>query len=466
MPSNGRTGKDRGSRHSTGTDRKARNRSGTERNSLDSTRLNTGTLPTASAGHAIERIAVLAGLALALSALEYVIPKPIPFIRIGFANLPILLALDFLRPRQIFLLMLLKVLGHGLLHGTLFSYVILFSLCGSFISVLVMLAVHTAFRPRISLVGVGLFGALASNGTQLILARFVLFGSGAWLIGPPLLAVGSVSGFSLGLFAQYVRTHSAWFRLQAGEEAGEEAEEAGGEKKEAEPSNPSEGAPADRQASRGVGGRAFLRCSPEGLMLAGLLSLPAFLLNAHLFDQLAMLGLFVLLVLFFHRRVRLLPLALVAVSVVVFHLLQPFGEVLFELGSLPLTRGALNNGIERAVTLSGLVLLSRFAVRPGVSIPGKAGRLVSRMFRYFERTLERSGRFRPGSIVRELDRLLFCFETDLEPGPAGADSETAVRARENPAKAPSTKFSITRRDLICLLLPAVLWLLFFLPPFW
>ncbi|MDR0486770.1 MAG: Gx transporter family protein, partial [Treponema sp.] len=84
------------------------------------------------------RCALLGGLCLFLSAIEYLIPKPLPFMRIGLANLPLLLALDIFSAKYFFLLAALKILGQGIIGGTFFSYVFLFSLAGTFSSAVLM----------------------------------------------------------------------------------------------------------------------------------------------------------------------------------------------------------------------------------------------------------------------------------------------------------------------------------------
>jgi len=145
-----------------------------------------------------------------LSAIEYMIPKPIPFLRVGIANLPILVGLDLLPVPLLLLVVVLKVLGQGLVGGTLLSYVFLFSAAGSFSSALAMLAVRRLLGSRISLVGVGVTGALFGNAAQILLARVLIFGEGAWLIAPPFLAVGTVTAVLLGLFAERFSARSAW----------------------------------------------------------------------------------------------------------------------------------------------------------------------------------------------------------------------------------------------------------------
>jgi heptaprenyl diphosphate synthase len=155
-------------------------------------------------------IALLGALCLFLSTIEYMLPKPVPFLRIGIANLPILIGLDLLPVPALLLVVLLKVVGQGLIGGTLFSYVFLFSAVGSFASGLSMIAIRRVFGKRISLVGVGVFGALFSNMAQIVLARFLIFGEGAWLIAPPFLALGTVTSVVLGIFAERFSAASRW----------------------------------------------------------------------------------------------------------------------------------------------------------------------------------------------------------------------------------------------------------------
>jgi heptaprenyl diphosphate synthase len=160
----------------------------------------------------LDRVAFLGACCLFLSSVEYLLPKPIPFLRIGIANLPVLLALDILSPPLVLLVVALKVAGQALLAGTLFSYVFLFSLIGSTASGLTMVLLRSLLGRRMSLVGVGVLGAFVSNAAQLILARVLIFGEGAWLIAPPFLALGTVSAAALGVFAERFSAGSQWLR--------------------------------------------------------------------------------------------------------------------------------------------------------------------------------------------------------------------------------------------------------------
>ena len=155
-------------------------------------------------------VAFLGGACLFLSAIEYLIPKPIPLLRVGISNLPLLIGLDVLPPGALLLVGALKVAGQGLVAGTLFSYVTLFSAAGTLASVLAMLAVRRLLGRHIGLVGIGVCGAMLSNLVQLLLARFLVFGDGAWLLAAPFLAIGTVMSAVLGWIAERFVARSRW----------------------------------------------------------------------------------------------------------------------------------------------------------------------------------------------------------------------------------------------------------------
>ncbi|MFW5689234.1 MAG: Gx transporter family protein [Spirochaetota bacterium] len=158
----------------------------------------------------LDLVAFMGALCLFFSTIEYLFPKPFPFFRLGLANLPILLALDLFSPGYVLLLVALKVVGQGLVSGTLASYVFLFSVAGSVASALVMLAAHRFGERWISLIGVSLLGSLASNIVQVTLSVTFIFGQSAWVIAPLFIGLGVASGLVVGLFAQQFRRRSVW----------------------------------------------------------------------------------------------------------------------------------------------------------------------------------------------------------------------------------------------------------------
>ena len=157
-------------------------------------------------------LALLGAFCLFLSAVEYMIPKPLPFMRIGLANLPLMIALDIFPLGSFLVLVCIKVFGQALITGTLFSYVFLFSLTGTFFSALLMYFLRCVFgRDKISFVGVGVAGAIVSNFSQLALAHILIFKDSVHYIAPPFLAAGLLTGIALGVFCEVFTRRSQWY---------------------------------------------------------------------------------------------------------------------------------------------------------------------------------------------------------------------------------------------------------------
>ena len=154
---------------------------------------------------------VFGALCFFLSAIEFVIPKPLPFLRIGLANVPLLLALDVLSFPAFLLLTVIKILGQAFISGTLFSYLILFSAAGTSGAALMMYALHKIPRKALSLAGISMAGAFVSNCIQLFIGRFFIFGEGIRYMVPPFLFIGSVTSLLLGIFCESFEAESEWY---------------------------------------------------------------------------------------------------------------------------------------------------------------------------------------------------------------------------------------------------------------
>ncbi|MCL2265100.1 MAG: Gx transporter family protein [Treponema sp.] len=165
----------------------------------------------------VRNLCMLGAFCLFLSAVEYMIPKPLPFMRIGLANLPLMLAIFLFPLRAYLILICIKVFGQALITGTLFSYIFIFSLTGTFLSALLMFVLSRMFgRQRsssgISFIGIGTAGAFVSNLSQLALAYFFIFKENVRYIAPPFLLAGLVTGIVLGAFCEIFAGKSQWFK--------------------------------------------------------------------------------------------------------------------------------------------------------------------------------------------------------------------------------------------------------------
>ena len=145
--------------------------------------------------------------------IEYAIPKPIPFMRLGIANMGIMLSLYVLPIRQVLFLTLIKVFLQALISGTFFSYIFIFSFVGSFASVFAMLLSKNIFKSKISFLGICFSGALANNLSQILLSYLMIFKSSTSFIAPILLISGFISSAVLGTLTQKFVSGSSWYKM-------------------------------------------------------------------------------------------------------------------------------------------------------------------------------------------------------------------------------------------------------------
>ncbi|MDR3356932.1 MAG: Gx transporter family protein [Spirochaetaceae bacterium] len=335
-------------------------------------------------------LAALAALSLFLSTVEYMIPKPLPFIRLGLANAPLLIALR-LPPYSFFLLVFVKILGQALISGTLFSYIFLLSLSGTALSATAMYLLRRAVPEKyMSLAGISVTGALVSNLTQIALARVFFLGPGALYIMPPFLAMGIISGAALGLFCRNFTASSRWYNCDP-----------------AETGLPAQAAPT--RAAAKPKKRPLLdtaKTPPAPLFAAGLL-LSALMLSVEAPQARFVLFVVFLLAAFVTGKAGNIFFTFIFFTMIVlFNALLPYGRVICRIGVFSLTEGALLQGIGKAATVEGLVMLSRVTVSPRLRLPGRAGGLFAEAFTLLNSLLEKKKSIHAKSFISDIDRIL------------------------------------------------------------
>jgi len=139
----------------------------------------------------ITRLGVFGGLAVAVSVLESLVPQPLPWSRIGFANIVILVALYLDGPLAAVVVGALKIFGGGLIMGSGFSPAFWLALAGTGASLLVMIPLW--HFPRVfSPVGLALAGSAAFNIAQLLVAGLILVGIHSLLRLVPFMMIASI----------------------------------------------------------------------------------------------------------------------------------------------------------------------------------------------------------------------------------------------------------------------------------
>ncbi len=145
---------------------------------------------------------MLTALAFILSYVESLVPVTvgIPGVKLGLANLVVVIALYTLDLKGAFVISVVRIVLSGLTFGGLFS--MLYSLAGGLLSFAVMAILSR--KKVFGTVGVSVCGGVAHNIGQLLVAMAVLETESVWYYFPVLLISGSVAGVLIGLLGGWM----------------------------------------------------------------------------------------------------------------------------------------------------------------------------------------------------------------------------------------------------------------------
>ncbi len=145
---------------------------------------------------------VFTALALIFSYVESLIPIQfgVPGIKLGLANLLIVIFLYKRNAKEALLLSVVRIVLSGFMFANLFS--ILYSLAGGVLSLIVMAFLKK--RGTFSVIGVSVAGGVAHNLGQLIVAMLVVETYRVGYYFPVLLIAGVLTGMLIGIIAAEV----------------------------------------------------------------------------------------------------------------------------------------------------------------------------------------------------------------------------------------------------------------------
>lgn len=145
---------------------------------------------------------VFTALALIFSYIETLVPISfgIPGVKLGLANLIIVIALYKIPLREVYVLSIVRVLLSGVLFGNYFS--IVYSLAGGLLSLTVMALLKKT--GGFSVIGISIAGGVCHNIGQLVVAMIVVETFAMSYYMPVLLVAGLITGFLIGVVADQV----------------------------------------------------------------------------------------------------------------------------------------------------------------------------------------------------------------------------------------------------------------------
>jgi len=153
-------------------------------------------------------LAFYTALAVSIFTLENLLPRPLPFLKFGLANIIVLYVLITRDLLSALLVTVFKTLFGGLFSGLLISPATLLSISGSLTALFVMAGLLGS-GINFSLIGISISGAVFHNLTQLAVVRFILIEDNSiFYLAPLLILLGLATGIITGYLTYLLIKHS------------------------------------------------------------------------------------------------------------------------------------------------------------------------------------------------------------------------------------------------------------------
>lgn len=149
------------------------------------------------------RVAGLIVIGLLLFIFENYLPRPVPWMKLGLANIVTIIALYWLDWKAAVIVTLFRILIGSFFTGNLFTPGFFLSISGGIFAVTAMgIFFHLGI---FGIISVSITGAIFHNVGQLLFAIYILFkNSVIWYLLPVLFLAGLITGFIVGLFSFYL----------------------------------------------------------------------------------------------------------------------------------------------------------------------------------------------------------------------------------------------------------------------
>ena len=141
--------------------------------------------------------------AILLGYVESLIPifAAVPGMKLGLANLAIILVLYHFGPSEAFMVQIVRILSVGFLFGNLFS--IAFSMAGGLLSLSVMILLKRG--KAFGIVGISVAGGVTHNIGQIMMASMLIKNIQIMYYLPALIIAGVLTGILIGILCMEIR---------------------------------------------------------------------------------------------------------------------------------------------------------------------------------------------------------------------------------------------------------------------
>jgi heptaprenyl diphosphate synthase len=159
-------------------------------------------------------LALFIALAVVLHTLEALLPSPLPWFRLGSANILTVAALVLFGGRAAWTLTLARIAIGSLLLGNLFAPAFFLSLAGGVLGTALMILLWRLAGTRVGPVGLSTLGAAGHAAGQMLVASLLVRHPDLWRLWPPLFLFSVLSGLAIGLVTtlllERLRRHAAF----------------------------------------------------------------------------------------------------------------------------------------------------------------------------------------------------------------------------------------------------------------
>lgn len=138
-----------------------------------------------------------------IAALENMFPRPIPYFRIGFSFIIVIIVLDSFTLREMILLIFIKNLSVAIAFAYIFTPPFYLGLCGGIVSVIIMKFMRV-FKNTFSFFGISLAGALTSNLSQAFLSKYLFHLPDIKFLIVPVLVLSLITGSIVGIITIFL----------------------------------------------------------------------------------------------------------------------------------------------------------------------------------------------------------------------------------------------------------------------
>ncbi|MEI0539481.1 Gx transporter family protein [Brachyspira pulli] len=142
-----------------------------------------------------------------IAAVENMFPRPVPYFRIGFSFIIVLMVIDVFKFRELILLILIKNISVAIVFAYIFTPPFYLGLCGGITSIIIM-KLMSYLKNTFSIFGISLAGSLISNLSQAFLSKYLFSLPDISFLIVPVFVLSLITGSIVGIITMILSSEN------------------------------------------------------------------------------------------------------------------------------------------------------------------------------------------------------------------------------------------------------------------